>query len=538
LSRKPVRSLRAIAIVIILWFPSSIAAGGQAIAKKAAISTTSPLATNAGLAVLQRGGTAADAAVAVAFTLAVVHPQSGNLGGGGFLVYYDASTGGVWALDFRETAPRALTREAFEKIPAPARTGALLSGVPGTVAGLGALHSKFGSRPWKELIAPAAQLAREGFVVDERLASDIATALRDRDLAILPGAEIGAALALPELAATLERIASGGAREMYVGETARRLVAGIKERGGLVGHRDLRDYEPVWRAPIKLGYGAFDLYTVPPPPGGGMVIGGALNILSQDDLAATGFQTPRSLHLLLEAQRRAYIDRDRVIADPAASRIPYRDVLSPERGEQWRKTIDEGRVIGTASLTSTARPSPDGQHPTHFTITDTEGNVLSMTTSLGDEFGSGIVAARLGFLMNNALAEFGSGPDALDASRRPASSMTPVIVLREGKPYLALGTGGGRSIPSSVLQVFLNLVTWQQSLAGAIAAPRYVHTAFPDELVYEKGRAPQETIDALNAIGHGVSGRDQIGEVHAILFEDGRILAVADPRTQGAAGGF
>jgi gamma-glutamyltranspeptidase / glutathione hydrolase len=515
-----------------------LAAGGQVTAKTAAISTASPTATRVGLNVLQDQRTAADAAVAVAFALAAVQPQAGNLGGGGFLVYYDAATRSVWTLDFREVAPRAITRESFAKMPESDRSGAVAAGVPATVAGLEALHAKFGSKPWKDLLEPAVLLAREGFVVDASLASDLARARRDRDLHLFPDAEAGKALIQGELAATLQRLATAGARDFYDGDLAKKIVAGVQKSGGLIGHRDLRDYQPVWRAPVKLRYGDFDLYTAPPPAGGALIIGAALNMIGGDDLPAMGFQTPASLHLIIEAQRRAFIDGNRYTGDPAAARIPFRDILSPARGEQWRKTILADRVIGTANLTAPMSGAMPGEHTTHFTIADAMGNVVSLTTGLGDDFGSGVFAPGLGFLLNTAMRDFTTGSNAPDAAKRPASPMSPVIILRDDKPYLALGSAGGNSIPTTILQVFLNVASYGRTLSEAVAAPRFHHAADPDEMLYESGLAPHATIDALNAFGHGVSGRDRLGDVHAILFDGESIVAVADPRRGGAAGGF
>lgn len=515
-------------LVSAFWFLPALA-GGQITAKHAALSTAHPLATKAGLAVLQRGGTAADAAVAVAFALSVVHPQAGNLGGGGFLLYYDASTRGVWTLDFRETAPHDATRAMFAKVPAK---GALAAGVPGTVAGLNALHAKFGKRSWKELLAPAIALAREGERTDAELTLDIEAAKKER------GLDIPKALPPPELAATLQRIADHGSKDFYDGELAKRIVESVRGAGGILGFRDLREYEPVWRAPIKLHYGAYEIVTVPPPSGGGLVIGEALNILSGDDLAARGFQTPKAIHLLVEAERRAYIDRNRYVADPVTTRIPYRDLLSQKRAEAWRKTIDPARAVATSMLAEPSELRPEGEHTTHFTIADGAGNIVAFTTTLGDDFGSGVLLPGLGFFLNTAMTDFtATGTNQVDPLKRAASSLSPVMVLRNGKPFLAFGTSGGGSIPTTLLQVFLNLVVYGKTLAQAIAAPRWHHQAIPDQIEYEHG-APQATIDALNGMGHGVVERKSIGDVHAILFENGRLTAVADPRHAGAAGGM
>lgn len=513
---------RAAQAAAVLLLAASSYAGGSITAKKAAVSSDHPLATKAGLAVLQRGGTAADAAVAVALALAVVRPQSGNLGGGGFATYYDAETRGVWTLDFRETAPRLANKET--------KRGAAAAGVPGTVAGLHALHERFGKRAWKELVEPAVLLAREGPRDDAELAADVANAKSLRKL------ELPEKLPPPELAATLQRLAEHGARDFYHGELAKKLVEGAKNGGGVIGYRDLADYAPVWRAPLKLVYGEYEIYTVAPPSGGGLVIGETLNILAGDDLRAAGFQTPKTLYLLLEAQRRAYIDRHRYVADPTGVRIPYRELLSRKRGEQWRRTIGD-RVVATSSLAEPRDLVAEGEHTTHFTIVDARGNIAALTTSLGDDFGSGYLVPSLGFFLNTANADFGAQPNEIAPGRRAASSLAPTIVLRDGRPFLALGSSGGTAIPTTILQVFLNVVVHGKSLPDAVAAPRWHHAAIPDEMLVERG-APQVIVRWLNEKGHAMTQRESIGDVHAILFENGRLIAVADSRRGGAAGGY
>lgn len=524
--------------------PSSVHAS-QATATHAALATAHPIATKIGLAVLQKGGNAIDAAVAVAFALAVVHPQAGNLGGGGFLTYYDKSTNAVWTLDFTEVAPLAATRDMFATNANGARSGASAGAVPGSVAGLEEMHRKFGSRPWRELVAPAVSLAHYGFIADAELVADAATAKVKID-----GLAAGSTLKQLELAAVLQRIADNGAKEFYEGDTAKKLVEGVRFGGGYIGFRDLREYKPMWRAPLKLHYGVYDIYTVPPPSGGGLVIGEALNILAGDDLRAAGFQSVRALHLLVEAEQRAYIDRNKYLADPFSARIPYRDLLSRKRADAWRKTIDPARASATAVLTEPGVATTEGEHTTHFTIADEQGNIAAVTTSLGENFGSGYVVPGLGFFLNNAMDDFtiASGTanrdglqqgnaNLIEPAKRRASSMSPTIILRDGKPYLALGTRGGPTIPTTILQVFLNLAIYGKSLPDAVAAPRFHHQGLPDNIVCETA-APKKTIDALNAMGHGVNARDSIGDVQAILFDKGKIIAVSDPRRGGAAGGY
>ncbi|HVS31623.1 MAG TPA: gamma-glutamyltransferase [Thermoanaerobaculia bacterium] len=552
--------------IAFLLFASPLLAGSTITASNAALSTASPYATGAGLAVLKGGGNAIDAAVVVAFALAVVHPQAGNIGGGGFLLYYDAATEGVWALDFREVAPAAAKQDMYlasdGTISSTSRTGPLSAGVPGTVAGLAAAHARFGTKPWKELLAPAIAMAREGIRVDAEMQRELGEEDEERKISQFPSTAAlffpggkpiaaGSTLVQPDLAATLQRLAKSGPADFYEGETARRLVNGIRAAGGIIGYRDLREYKPIWRAPLEIGFNGYAIYTMPPPSGGGMVLAESLNILSAYDLEKTGFQTPRSLHLLAEAERRAYIDRNKYVGDPASTRIPFRLLLSAERAALWRRSIDPDRATLTASLAEPASAMTEGSDTTHFTIVDEKGNVVSLTTTINENFGSGFVVPGAGFLLNNEMDDFTAATgqpnraglvqgvvNSIEPGKRMISSMTPAIIMRNDRPFMALGTRGGPTIPTTILQVFLNVTVWGLSLSDALAAPRYHQQALPEEMQYEMALAPKGMVDALNAMGHGVRGGGPIGDVHAILIDRGKIVAVADPRRGGAAGGY
>ena len=553
---------RAVAALIALATASSLQAGSQIVARKAAVTTISPYATQIGVEVLKRGGNAIDAAVAVSFALAVAHPQAGNIAGGGFLVYYEAKTKQVWTLDYREVAPRAAKSDMYLQkdgtISADATAGPRSAGVPGTVAGLAEMHERFGSRPWRELVEPAVVLAKNGVRVDTPLFEDLDAAKQTRKIDRFTATAslfypTGRALTptstfvQSDLAATLSRIASNGARDFYEGETAKRWIEATRAAGGIIGFRDLREYKPVWRAPIRIRIGRFDLYTMAPPSGGGLVMGEVLNILGGFDLAKSGYQTPLSLHLIAEAERRAWIDRNRYLGDPTTSRIPYRELLSAERAAQWRSSINATRATPTVSLVQPAINVAEGNHTTHFTIADASGNVASITTTLDDNFGSGFVVPGCGFFLNNAMSDFTTMPvkeasegtaNTIEPGKRMASSMSPAIVLDGNRPLLALGTRGGSMIPSTILQVVLNVIVYGKPLFEAVAAPRYHQQSVPDEIAYERDRAPQNTIDLLNGLGHPVMPREPIGDVQAIMFEGNRIIAVADPRNGGAAGGY
>ncbi len=492
---------------ILLVFAAILAtpafAGSVVVAKHAALATTSPQATRIGLDVLKQGGNAIDAAVAVAFALAVVQPESGNIGGGGFLIYYEAESRAVWTLDFREVAPAAATRDMFNG--KSSRTGALAAGIPGTVAGLDAMHKRFGTQRWKDLVAPAIDLSKN------------------------------------ELAATLRRIADKGAADFYNGDIAAHIVEGVRAGGGIFSLRDLREYRPVWRAPMRITFHEFDVYTLPPPSAAGLMIGEELNILGGFDLNAAGYQTPQSIHLLAEAQRRAAIDRDRYLGDPTVQRTPYRDLLSVERAAQWRASINPSRATPTASIAQLGVAIAESAHTTHFSIADADGNIAAITMTLGDPFGSGFVVPGCGFPLNDAMHDFAiseNSPNAIAGGRRMATSLAPTIILRRNQPFLALGTSGGAAIPNIVLQTFLAVALYGRSLSEAVSAPRYDQQATPEDMACEFAKTPQNLISQLRAMGHGVREHEPIGDVQALMLETQRITAVSDPRHGGAAGGY
>ncbi len=486
-----------VAVAVTLFLATNIFAGSQVTATHAALATSSPAATQIGLRVLKSGGNAIDAAVAVSFALAVLEPQSTGLGGGGFLTYYDAESGGVWTLDFRETAPAAAKVMASKGAPSAC--------VPGFLAGLDMMHRRFGSRPWRDLVTPAQLLAKD------------------------------------DLAKTLQRVGEQGAKELYDGDLTKRLIEGVQAAGGTFAYRDLREYKPVWRAPVRIDFRGYQIYAPAPPAAGGLALGEILKIAGGLDLGTAGWQSPKTLHLLLEAERRAAIDRDKYLGDPGSGRVPVRDLLSDERAAIWRASIDPKKVTPTIAITEPGAVTTTSGHTTHVSIVDVHGNVVSLTTSLGDDGGSGFVVPGLGVLLNNAMSSFSTAPNTpntLQWGNRPASPLSPVIVLRAGKPVLAIGTPGGPMITTTIAQILLDMFVFKRSLADAIAAPRWSQQAIPEEISYENGRAPQATLDALTALGHGITAREAIGDVQAVLIEGKKLKAISDSRHGGAAGGY
>jgi gamma-glutamyltranspeptidase/glutathione hydrolase len=474
----------AIAIAALLAAATEAFAGSQAIGTRAAIATTSRHATNAGLDILRRGGNAADAAVAVAFTLAVMQPDAAGIGGGGALVYYDAKDHAVWTLDFRENAPATLPG-------AGPRSGAAAAGVPATVAGMAELQSRFASKPWKELLEPA-----------------------------LRGAE-------GDLALTLTKLANEGARVFYDGALAHNIVDQVKKAGGTLSRFDMQQYKPAWRAPIRVTLGDYRIDSIAPPSAGGTMLAEMFSIIGSTPLTDGD---AASIHFVLEAERRAAFDRDRYFAD--AITVRYQQLLSDEHAKQWRASIDPARSTPTITLGTPAKAIAQSMHTSHFTIVDATGNIAAVTTTLGTMNGSGFEIKGAGFVLNDAARDMTRGGD------RVPSSLAPTIVFRGNKPFIALGSAGGAMTPAIVLQVILNVTRFGKSLADAVAAPRFDQQATPEDITYETLRAPKDLIAKLTAMGHGIRPLDAIGDVNAVLIEPGKLTAVADPRGGGAAGGM
>jgi gamma-glutamyltranspeptidase/glutathione hydrolase len=547
---------------------AALPAAGQStvVVETAGLSTVSPEATRIGLGVLAAGGNAIDAAVAVSFALAVSHPSAGNIGGGGFLVYYDAAAREVWTLDYREVAPAAANRTMFvgedgKPKPEASTVGPLAAGVPGSVAGLAEAHARFGSMPWRALLEPAVALATEGFTWRPVDVAHLAEAQKNRNIQRFPETAAllfrdgappapGDVVRQPELARTLRRLADEGPREFYEGATARLIVDAMRADGGIISARDLREYRPTWRAPIRIDYGPYRIFTMAPPSAGGILLAEMMQILKPYKLSEFGYQSPAYLHLLAEISRRAYLDRNRYVGDPATTRIPYATLVSEQRAALWRASIHLDRATPTVSLAA-QMDHPESRDTTHFSIVDASGNIASVTTTINTFFGSGYVVPKAGFFLNNEMDDFTTAPGAPTAyglvqgeansvqpGKKMASSMTPTVVFRGEEPFLVLGSPGGGTIPTTIFQVLLGVTVFGSSLAEAIEAPRYHHQAWPDEIQWERGRAPVETLDALNRIGHPTREVESIGDVHAIHFDGGKIHIVADSRRGGLAGGF
>ena len=530
-------------------------------AKNAMVASQNAIASQVGMEVLLGGGNAVDAAVATAFALAVVHPEAGNIGGGGFLLVRPAS-GPAALYDFREQAPAGAEPSMFLVNGRYDRErhheGSLAVGVPGTVGGLHAAWADNGRLPWKQLLQPAIALAREGFMVSDGLARGLRAELPrltcyPASLAQFSRAgvpyEMGDLLQQENLAKTLERIAEKGARGFYEGETAALIEKEMKARGGLITREDLRNYTIYRRPPIRSSYRGYEVLTAPPPSSGGTGLLECLNVLEGYDLQAMGFGSSRYLHHVAEALRRAFADRARWLGDPLfVKHMPVERLISKEYAAALRKTITESRA-SVSSPSSFEWPS-ESTETTHFSVVDADRNAVALTYTLEDGYGSGIVVPGAGFLLNNEMGDFNAGPGLTDATglvgtepnlaapgKRMLSNMTPTIVTQGGSPVLVVGAAGGRKIPGTVLQIVLAVVDFGMNVQEAIDAPRISHQWLPDVILHEPFGLSADTAEALRARGHRVEerGAGESSRAHGIALRDGMLEGGSDRRKPDGA---
>ncbi len=518
-----------------------------------------PLASEVGRDILRAGGNAVDAAVAVGLALAVVHPEAGNIGGGGFMVIRTAE-GEVHALDYRETAPGRATRDMYlDANGEPTErsvTGALAAGVPGAAAGLTAAHQRFGRLPFDSVMAPAIRLARDGFVVDqyrsESIRSDSArlSQFPASLTSFLPGGRPpapGSRLTQPDLAETLDAIRRNGAAGFYQGPVANLIVAEMERGGGLISLADLAGYRAIWREPITLTYRGHTIYSMPPASSGGVTMGEILNIMEGYD-PLPRFGTPALLHREAEAMRRAFSDRNRYLGDPAYVRNPIDRLLSKDYAATLRGQIGE-RATPTPRFDAGAA---SGSSTTHYSVVDAAGNAVSCTTTLNNSYGSAVTVAGAGFLLNDEMDDFATAPgkpnlyglvqgeaNAIAPGKRMLSAMTPSIVLDPaGRLYLVVGTPGGPRIITMVYHVISNVIDHRMPLPDAVTAPRMHHQALPDTVRVEAGGFTEATLDSLGARGHGILADGHWGDVEAIIRTPDGWQGVSDPRRGGGGAGY
>ncbi|MBN8992548.1 MAG: gamma-glutamyltransferase [Rhizobiales bacterium] len=520
------------------------------------------LAARVGADILRQGGNAIDAAVATGFALAVTYPRAGNIGGGGFMVIHSAERNEDVAIDYRETAPQAATRDMYlgadgKPDTDKSRNSALGIGVPGTVAGLALALEKYGSGKFTlpQIIQPAIELARDGFIVADDMADTLSDMYRRmerwpnsvKSFSRVDGAPLrdGDRLIQPDLAATLTTIAERGPRGFYEGPVAEKLAKAVSSAGGIMTPDDLKSYQALIRAPVRGNYRGYDIVSMPLPSSGGTVLLETLNILEGFPLSDMKQGSPASLHVIIEAMRRAYADRARYLGDPDFVNAPTQILLAKDYAARQRASIDPDRATPSADALKIA-PQREGSNTTHYSVVDAKGNAVSNTYTLNFPYGVGLVAEGTGVLLNNELDDFTAAPGASNAfglvgfeanlpgpGKRPLSSMSPTIVLKDGKPVLVTGTPGGSRIISAVLQIVVNVLDYNMDVAAAVAAPRVHHQWMPDAVRVERG-FPQATLDALKAKGHEVL--EPLGQTSAnsIAVTANGLLGAPDPRTRGA----
>jgi gamma-glutamyltranspeptidase/glutathione hydrolase len=519
------------------------------------------MAARIGAGVLEKGGNAVDAAVATGFALAVTYPRAGNIGGGGFMVIH-RSNGENITIDYREAAPAAINKQSFldaagNADPQKSRDSALAIGVPGTVAGLSLAEEKYGSGKFKlaELMAPAIALARDGFIVADDLAESLpreASRLKRWPSTVKvffksDGTTLSAGdrLTQPDLAATLQGIVQNGPRDFYEGATAQKIAEGIRSAGGVMTAEDLKNYRAIERAPVRGTYRGYDIVSMAPPSSGGIALIEMLNILEGYDLAHDS--QPQELFLLVEAMKRAYADRAYFLGDPDAVKVPVARLISKSYAAEWRKSIDPEHATAAEDIKPFAAPiDGEGRNTTHYSVIDRFGNAVSNTYTLNFSYGMGMVADGTGVLLNNELDDFAAKPAVPNAygligfeanapgpGKRPLSSQTPTIVLKDGKPFLVTGSPGGSLIINAVLQVAVNVIDRGLDIAAAVAAPRLYDQWTPDVVLAEPG-FPDDAIKTLEARGDAVLVGKLPTSTNSILATPSGFVGAADPRTPGA----
>ncbi len=538
------KQLTVFAFLVIFITPNQIFA--QTHARNGMVSSSSLIASEVGRDILKKGGNAIDAAVATAFALAVTWPSAGNIGGGGFLVFMDIK-GEVTTFDFREKAPINATNNMFlgedgKILNNSNHSGGLSIGVPGTVAGLFKAQQKYGKLNWKEVVEPAIKLAKEGFAFTWTLYNH-SVSFKEAYAESIPGfskflleedgsfREPGTLWKQPDLASTLERIRDDGRDGFYKGETAKKLVEYVNSQGGIFTRDDLLKYEAIERKPVKGNYRGYEVYSMPPPSSGGVTMIEMLNMLENYDLEKMGFNSASYIHLLTEVMRRGYASRAEFLGDPDFNpEMPVDKLLSKSYAKSLTTSID----MQKASVSDSSKYGQiyDGENTTHLSVLDKDGNAVSLTYTLENSYGCKLVADGLGFLLNNEMGDFnpvpgvterngqiGSNPNLVQPEKRMLSSMTPTIVAKDGKPYLIIGSPGGRTIINSVFQTVLNVLDHKMDIKTAIESGKIHHQWLPDQIRYEAYSISADTRKLLESMGHDLRNVGNIGSLMGITID-------------------
>lgn len=533
-------------------------------ARNGMVSTTDALATDVGVRVLRDGGTAMDAAIAVSFALAVVNPAAGNIGGGGFMVVR-TDDGETITLDYREKAPLAAHRDMYLDEDGDLTNESVLghraAGVPGSVMGMWEAHQRYGSLDWESLVQPAVELA-DGFEVAERFARSIRGSRGSLEIyettrrTFLPDGEppqVGDTFQQPELARTLRRIRDEGPDGFYRGETADLIVAEMERGGGLITHADLEQYAAVWRDPVEFDYRGYTVASMPPSSSGGATMALMAGMIEEHDVAGMGWHSPEMIHLLVESWRRAYADRNQVLADTDFVNVPLERFVSEGYARERGADIDMSRATPSSEV-GPGLEVDEGTQTTHFSIVDRYGNAVAVTTTINSSYGSKVTVEGAGFLLNNEMDDFAAKPgtpnqfglvqgeqNAVEPGKRMLSAMSPTIVTNPGgELFFVSGTPGGSTIITTVFQTIVNVVDFGMSVSQAVLAPRVHHQHLPDRVYFENSGLAADVVAALQALGHEMQERGGIsGDVHAIMvLPDGTLAGQADPRLGGSARGY
>jgi gamma-glutamyltranspeptidase/glutathione hydrolase len=566
-SRRILVGLGVLGLVLGMWWAFSVqpereaqAAEKPVEARNGMVVAVSAPGADVGLAILKKGGNAVDAAVATAFSMAVTYPAAGNLGGGGFMLVYPGGQEKPVVIEYRETAPAAATATMFSKNDS--WYGHKPIGVPGTVRGLALAHQKFGKLPWKDLVMPAVKLAEEGFLLDEAVASSLNWIVGASDkfpeLQRVLGRdggrcswETGDRLVQKDLGWTLRQIAEHGPDAFYTGAIADKIVAEMKSGHGLITKADLAGYRAVAREPIHGTYRGYDIYGPPPPSSGGTCLVEMLNILECFDLRKQGRWSPRTMHLMIEAMRRAYCDRARHLGDPAFAKIPPH-LIAKDYARTLAAGIDLKRATPSAALAKDIPLAREGNSTTHFSVIDKHGMAVANTYTLERSYGSRVVVKGAGFLLNDEMIDFnwrpgvtdmsgaiGTPPNQIAPGKRMLSSQTPTIVTRNGKVVLVTGSPGSRTIINTVLCMVVNVVDFDMNIREAVDAPRLHHQWFPDRARFEGTGDYLDAVKQLRRMGHVVTGTRQ-GDAHSIWVDPrtGFYYGAEDRRISGKVAGY
>jgi gamma-glutamyltranspeptidase/glutathione hydrolase len=531
-----------------------------AIEEKAMVVSAHPEATKVGVEILKKGGNAIDAAIAVQLALSVVYPNAGNLGGGGFMIFRDKD-GKVKTLDYREKAPLSATRDMYldslGETTDKSVAGHLAAGVPGTVAGLFESH-KYGKLAFKELIQPAIVLAERGFKLTQQQAEGLNEKRFDfvkhnttQPLFVKEGDwKKGDLLVQKDLAETLKRIRDNGQKGFYEGATADLIVKEMAAGNGIMTLEDLKKYEAKWREPVSFNYKEYQVHSMAPPSSGGVALAQLLGSIEDYPIAEWGFQDAKTVHLIVEAERRTYADRAKHLGDADFYDVPTTQITQKEYIKTRMSDFDESQATKSDAIEG-GEVTAESEETTHLSVVDADGNAVSITTTLNSSFGSKVVVSGAGFLLNNEMDDFSSKPgvpniyglvgaeaNAVAPEKRMLSSMTPTIIERDGKLFMVVGTPGGSTIITSVFQTFVNVAEFNMTISEAVQAKRFHHQWLPEKVFYEKD-ALSNSLDSLKAMGHILEERDAIGRVDAILvLNNGQLEGAADTRGDDHAAGF